>query len=372
MLDFKPENTPGATLRRLLVLLLAALVMAFGIAARADSVRLYDQVGIESQTVTLQQVAELDGPAARAFADVVLMTLEDGRGEYTVTLDAVEKALDGAGANWGLLSLRGFNTCRVTRLAVPPVPVPAQGQAVTANIETPIGLGTPLTLRALVEQHLAERVGVGSDELRITFSERDAKRLDIPILGRSVEIEPTSRNTLGRIPVVIRLYEGRSVAESITVSARAQHTLLAVVTTGPVARGEVFTRTTLQVRECVLDDNNITPVTDPSIIIGQESATSLRAGEIVAVRSVRAPIMVKRGMLVDVRCFVGGLIIRTVGHATEDGSLDDRILVRSDSTGDTFFAVVTGRQEVVVTMNANTQPETSTAMADDRDQEVMN
>ncbi len=371
MLDFEPEKTPGATLRRMLILLVAALVMAFGIAARADSVHLYDQIGVNSGTVTLGQVAELQGPAAQALADVVLMTLKDGRGEYTVTLDTVEKSLDTAGVNWGLVSLRGFNTCRITRLAEPMAPAPDQGQAVAANIETPIDLNTTLTLRVMVEHLLAERAGTGAEDLRITFTERDAKKLDLPILGRSIEMQPISLNTLGRVPVIVRLYEGRSISETVQVNAKVQRTLLAVVAAGPVARGEVFTRTKLQVRECVLDDSSITPITDPSIALGQESTSALRAGEMLTVQAVRSPIMVKRGERVDVRCIVGTLVIRTVGLATENGSLDDTILIKNETTRDTFYALVTGRQEVVVSTDPHPLSDLSTVMADDSTPEVM-
>lgn len=372
MFDIEPQNTPGATLRRMLLLLLAALVMAFGIAARADSVRLYDQVGVESSRVTLSQVAELRGQAAGALADVVLATLPEGRGEHTITRAEVEKALDAAGVNRGLVSLRGFSECRVTRLVAPPAPLIGQGQDVAANIETPIDFETTLTLRAVVEQQLADRAGAADhvDEVRVSFSERDMKRLDVPILGRSVEVEPVTSNLLGRVSMVIRLYEGRVVAESFTVNAQVNRTLLAVVTTAPVARGEVFTRGHLQVRECVIDNDADTPITDPAVAIGQASVASLRAGEMLSARAIKSPIMVKRGELVDVRCFVGGLIVRTVGHATENGSLGDRIAVRSESTGDTFYAVVAGRHEVVVSTTDDSQPRATTAMAEQTNAEV--
>jgi flagella basal body P-ring formation protein FlgA len=368
--DMEPKNTPGATLRRMLLLLLAALVVAFGIAARADTVRLYDQVGVENAQVTLAQVAELHGPAAQALADVVLVTLDDGRSERTVTLADVEKAMQDAGVNRGLVSLRGFNACHITRLAEPPAPVLDRGQAVVANIETPIDLDAALTLRTVIEQQLTDMVGVPADELRISFSERDAKRMDVPAVGRAVEVEPIAPNTLGRVPIVIRLYAGHTVADSFTVNAVIRRTLLAVVTTGPVSRGEVLTRAHVQVRECVLDDSAVVAITDPSIVIGQEAASPMRAGEMLVARAVKSPVMVKRGELVDVRCFVGGLIVRTVGKAMENGSLDDRVLVRSESTGDTYYAVVTGRHEAVVSTDAAVNPEATTAMAEQTHKEV--
>jgi flagella basal body P-ring formation protein FlgA len=367
MLDIEPDNSTRATLRRMLVLLLAAVVMAFGIAARADSVRLYDQVGVQGPTVILSQVAQLQGPSAQQHSDVVIATLDQERTEFTVTLDDVEKALDDAGVNWGRVSLRGFNACRVTRLTQPPIATPDQGQAVAANIETPIGLQTPLTLRGVVDQYINDLAASSLGDIRIDFTKSDARELDIPILGRSIEIVPVSKNTLGKVPLVIRLYDAKRVAETINVSPKVQRVLLAVVADGPIARGEVFTRSRLKVRECIIDDDT-TPITDPSSIIGQESSVSLRAGEMISLRKVKSPIMVKRGEMVDVRCFVGGLIVRTVGYATENGSIDDLIRLRSDSTGEDYYAIVTGRHQAAVSSPVTPRDQTAAAPADNTDQ----
>ncbi len=370
MFDIKPDNTPGATLRRLLLLLLMAVVMAFGIAARADSVRLYDQVGVEGPTVTLAHVAQLQGTSAQLHGNIVLATLEDGHAQYTVTLDAIEKALDDAGVNWGRVSLRGFNTCLVTRITQPQIATPDQGQAVAANIETPIGLQTAMTLRGVLEQHINDRAASQLGDIRIDFSERDAKKLDIPILGRSIEIEPISTNTLGKVPVVIRLYDAQRIAETIRVNAKVQHVLLAVVADGPIARGEVFTRSRLKVQECYVDDNAVTPITDPTAIIGKESSISLRAGEMISIRKVKSPIMVKRGEHVEVRCFIGGLIVKTTGYAAENGSLDDLIRLRSDSTGEDYYAVVTGRHQAVVSSSVTPMAPVVTTLANSQSQGV--
>ena len=369
MFDIEPENTPGAMLRRMLLLLLAALVMAFGIAARADTVRLYDQIGVESPSVTLAQVAQLEGPSAKALGHVVLATLDDSRSELTVTLDQVQAALDQAGVNWGLVSLRGFNACRVTRLSQPPEPILDRGQAVAANIETPIGLGSALTLRGLLEQRLAEHAGVPRADLRIRFSDHDVKRLDIPILGRTVEIEPGTVKTLGRVPVVLRLYDAKRIAETIRVNAQVQRVLLAVVADGPIARGEVFTRDRLKVQESTVDDDAVVPITDPGTILGQESSKALRTGEMISMRMVKSPVMVKRGELVDVRCFVGGLIVRTVGRAAEKGSVDDLIRIRNESNGEYYLATVTGRQQAVIASGAARRADASALIASSHTQQ---
>ncbi len=348
MKTIEPENTPSATLRRMLFVLVAALVVVFGIAARADSIRVYDQVGVRQAQVTLADVAELEGEAAKALGATVLYTFDAERGEQVITLDRIEEALEKAGANRGLISLRGFSACRVARLSDPPAPMQESGRSVVANIETPIGLGTPLTLQAVVERRLIERAGAMGGEVEVSFSERDRKRMDIPVLGRTVEVEPISPNTLGRVSVVVRLYEGRSVSQTLTVQADVSRRELAVVAVRPISRGELIDREALQVREVSLKDDALRPIADPSIAIGQVCASNLRVGDVVTENAVRPPLMVRRGELVDIRCFIGGLVVRAVGIAKEDGAMGDRIQVRRENSSEVIEATVAGRREVVI------------------------
>ncbi len=348
MFDFEPDNSPAATLRRMLMLLIAALVVAFGIAAKADSVRLYDQIGVEGAEVTLGQIAELQGPAARALSAVVVGTLGDGRSELELSVNDVEDAMDKAGVNWGLVSLRGYSVCQVTRLAPPPDPIVDRGQTFAANIQTPIGLETTLTLRGLVEQRIAELAGVPLSELRLGFSQRDTRELDLAILGQSVEVEPTALNRLGRVPVTVRLYEAGRVSKTLHISAKAERRMLTVVAAEPIGRGDLFTRSNLEVRERYIDDDSDVPITDPLQIVGQQSSSAMRPGEVVFVDRVKSPVMVKRGELVTVRCVVGSLVVRTIGRAGENGAIDDVIMIRNEATGESFHATVAGRREAVV------------------------
>ena len=371
MLDIDPNNTPSATLRRMLILLLAALVLAFGLVARADSVHLYDQIGVKGATVTLGEIAELKGQAALKHADLVVMELGDGRDEKTITLSTVSKALDKAGVNWGLVSLRGFNECRVTRLIEPEVVNSESGQAVSANVETPIGLNTSLTLRGMVEELLAERAGATLDQIQVSYSARDAKLLDTPILSKSVEIEPTMLNTLGNVPIAVRLYEGQRVVESFTITAKVKCVMLAVVSSQRIARGDRYSRDNVEVRECIVDSSDITPITDPSLVYGQQASMSLNADQLITVRAVRPPVLIKRGDLVTVRCFIGGLIVKTVGIAKQDGALDEVIEIKNDTTHETYLATVTGSKQAVVSIGGGASESRSVAAAD-TDQEAVN
>ena len=353
MFEIEPENTPTATLRRMLLLLIAALVVACGIAARADSVQLYDQVGLKSGKVTLADVAELQGPSAKALSSVEVASLADGWKEHVVTLDDVEAAMDKAGVNWGLVSLRGYAKCRVSRLAAPPESELGKGQAVAANIETPIGLDASLTLHARVEKLIAQRAGVPLSDLQISFSDHDRQALNIPALGRSIEIEPTVTNTLGRVPLVVRLYETGRITKTIQVRAQVRQVMLAVVARRPISRGQVFTRDDLEVRECYLEDDDVQPVTDPMLAVGQQADASMRSGDILLSRKVKAPYMVRRGELVTVRCLIGGLVVRSIGKASQDASLGDTVNIRMEDNHETVLATVAGRGEAVVRLGSH-------------------
>jgi flagella basal body P-ring formation protein FlgA len=65
---------------------------------------------------------------------------------------------------------------------------------------------------------------------------------------------------------------------------------------------------------------------------------------------VKSPVLVERGQLITVRCFTDGLVIRTVARAMDEGSKNDTIKVRNESSRETFTCTVTGPRRAAVNM----------------------
>jgi flagella basal body P-ring formation protein FlgA len=345
----QPKRTTFATVLRIALLLAGAAILAMAMVARADSVRLLDQTAVQGPTVTLAQVAELQGPQAENHASLILATF-DAQPQLTVTLQAVQRALTDAGVNWGLLSLRGFATCKVDRVVNADPPAPATDLAPAAsNISTPIDLTSDLTLRGLLVQWIEQLTSLQRDQLRIALSDRDDKLLNRALDADRYEFEPMSSAVIGRLPITIRRYHADEVAEQFSVTADVRKLAMALVVTRTIGKDQSFAAANVQLREVELTDER-EPVADPALVIGQMARSLLRDGAIVYPNDVRSPVLVKRGELITVRCVVSGLVIRTVGRASHDGAMDERITVRNEASRQTYLAKVTGLHEAMIEM----------------------
>lgn len=336
----------------------AALVLvSFAAGATADTVRLHAVAGVRGDAVRLGDVAELTGDAAQGLADTIVATFAGDATELRLSLATVRDVLDERGVNWGLMSLKGYAACRVSRLIEAREPTLERAAAAAPNPETEVRLDTALTLRGQIEALLAQMAGVPREDLRFTFSDRDAEQLAASALHHRFEIEPMSTSVLGRVPVRVRRYTGGQVAETFTVTVDVARRALALVATRTISRDEPFTAGSVQVREVYLDDDRGEPLADASLIVGQQAAAVLREGGVIYPEHVRSPVLVKRGELITVRCLSGNLVVRTVGRAAQDGALDQVIPVRNEGSRETFYATVTGRREAVVGATSSAAPE---------------
>lgn len=351
------EDNTAAVVRRLIGFLVAATILAVGIVARADTIRLHDQMAAPGPQITLRDVAELDGRLAEFYADTPVADFGEGR-HAVVTLDRVRQILDAQRINWGLVSLSGYASCRVTRLQ-PPAPAPGlEGDAaetpsiaVAANVEDEVTLDSATSLKTLVLDKLSQFAAAPPSELRVAFSERDERALRRSVVGQRFEVEPRSISGIGRVPLTIRRYEGEDVVETIQVTADVEKRCLAVVVKHGVSRGDMFTRDSVEVREVWRRDDRAQPLSDPKLVINQVAAAQLRPGAVVLASHVESPMLVRRGELITVRCITGGLVVRTVGRAAEDGGMDDLIQVRNETTRQNYIATVTGPREASIQLD---------------------
>src|SRR5690606_36089982 len=108
--------SPRASFGRMIGILVAAVILAMGIAAQGDTIRLNAEAGSRGPEVTLREIAELDGPLAAFYADTVVHRFAGDAGEARLTMEAVRQSLTEAGVNWGLVSLKGYGACRLHHL----------------------------------------------------------------------------------------------------------------------------------------------------------------------------------------------------------------------------------------------------------------
>ncbi len=334
-----------------------ALIVAVSLASHvlANTVRLHEQAGSSGPTVTLEEVADLDGDDASRFGGVIVGAFGENAPTLQVSMETVREALTRQGANWGTLSLVGFNRCQVTRLQEPAVVDADRPEVdhatVAVNLEHEIDLKTPLTLRDHLRETIASRCGADPADLRITFREADGARLDMSLMRNRFEVGFATKNVLGRIPIRIHTLSRGRTDGSFMITARVERRVLGVVATRVIPSRRPFPSDAVEVRELWLDTEDGPPLTDLSMVVGQMAAVAIRPGMAISAHMIRPPLLVRRGDPVTVRVVIGDLSVRSVAKAVEDGALDDVITLRRQGGRDTFTATVTGLREATILMD---------------------
>ena len=349
---FRKKFVPVAFRWRVLVASMVALLVAVSIAAAApgQSIRLHDQAGTNDDQIRLRDVAELEGPETQALGDIVLTTLKPGDQNATITLDQVRERLSQHGVNWGKLTLRGYAQCRVARLDPQDGSVLAAPAPLIANPMEEVSLASTITLRERLIEFIERFAETDQTDLQITFADHDE-----PVLSQSAwqdryEFEPLSSTPLGRVPIIVRRFRDDRLVESARVTADVAKRYMAAVVIRSIGRGQMLTPGDVEIQEVFLDSATA-PVTDLSQVIGETAGAVLRTGAVLYDKHLHSARMVRRGQLMTVRCISGGLVVKTVARAKEDGVHEQIISVRNEQTRELYAVRVTGTQEGIAILS---------------------
>ncbi|MEX0742713.1 MAG: flagellar basal body P-ring formation chaperone FlgA, partial [Phycisphaeraceae bacterium] len=215
------------------------------------------------------------------------------------------------------------------------------------------------TLRHRLHQWITQQVDFGDDvSVTIEFEESDGPLLDAPLGVQRLEFEPLSSHPIGRVPVTVRRYDGDALAATDRLRVQVIIKQPAVIASRSLTRGQVITASDLKVEQITLTSSRKTPLRAVDSAVGKQSVGLIREGAVVYVDDVEAPLLVKRGQAVTVRAVSGGIVLRTVGRAMEDGQQGEMILLRNERTRERFYVHVTGPQEAVMNLD---EPDTLAA-----------
>jgi len=89
-------------------------------------------------------------------------------------------------------------------------------------------------------------------------------------------------------------------------------------------------------------------IVDPERLIGQSVSRSLSAGKPVRLGSVRAPVLVEKGRIVNVTLRTERMVLTVQGRAMEHGALHEVVRVQNTRSNTVIDAVVTGEGRVEV------------------------
>lgn len=341
-------------IRPILLLLGVLLLMLIADFALADTVRIHGDSGSDGPEITLKQVAELDGEYANEFAGVVVGRFEQGEAKAQIETSHILEVMREAGASLGRLDLRGFGRCTVHRTFTEPAKVEkAPEEPAVTNIESRAGgkgvtVHSPTTVRALIEHSVAEAIGVGVDELKVTFNERDEQLLKSSAVAGRYEVEPEGVPTLGRQSFKVYAYRGtQRDGQARVVRIDVAQRVIAVVAAEPIERGKLIGRRQVRLREVLVDDVQQLYVTETALVIGQVASQKIDAGQTLTSGSVQMPTAVHRRERVRVELKTPGVKISFNGIAHDEGSVGDVIEVENPQTKQRFNATIVGRGKVV-------------------------
>ncbi len=121
-----------------------------------------------------------------------------------------------------------------------------------------------------------------------------------------------------------------------------------VVAARSLSRGVVLRPADLELRHADSTQEPSDALYNLEQAVGKETRRAIPAGKVLAADSIQAPVYVRRGEIVTVHAYAGGIRIRTQARARDAGSDGELVGVESLDTRELFFARVCGIREVEV------------------------
>ena len=247
------------------------------------------------QQVTLFFLSLLAGSSVGDAAEIQFKAQADVRGSL-VLLGDVAQIRDSDG-----LPVEALNRIEL-------FPAPARGRIKTVR---------DVEIRQLLQLH-----GIRTADHRFSGSE-------------SIRIGPVNIKVPATTPV------------SATQTAEMERRM--VVAKQSIAMGTVIRAVDLELKVPEWNAANASPAIDLNDVIGREVSRNYAAGQVIDMRSLRKPLLVRRGDAVTVVARAAGVRVRTTAKALADGSVGDLLFVEStDRKRDKYSAIVTGSREVEV------------------------
>lgn len=211
----------------------------------------------------------------------------------------------------------------------------------TASL-SPAQADTPSDVARAARQFLsaeAARVGLVEPQFSIEVSSSPPKAQPCATAPR---VEPADTQFPSRMRFVAHC---AATGWSETYTVRAEVSAQVVVAATQLNSGQPIGADDLRLERRTLV-NLQDALSDPAALIGMASRRALRPGQLVERRALAPAVLVRRGATVTIVARNQGILVSSVGEATETGRRDDVIGVRNSATGRVIRARVTGANEV--------------------------
>lgn len=346
------------------------------------------EAAIYTEEIRFKQIvrwSDADAPALQPLGELVIAQLAEKKPFRTVTVAEIKAVLTEAGINEAMIRFTGATACTVSRANTtfnegdalqqwitakesgkadvinddkaldalvktvePAAPVvPTREAAAKSLLPSPQVDTKVRSLRNLLTDDVANRLGIARENLQVTFNPTDEKLLNLIEGTFRFNVEPQRVKALGNIRWdVTVIADGGSHKTSIGAMARAWQD--EVVVTKPLTVKQVIREEDLTTRRVLTDETSIDPILAIQQVIGQQAGRDLRPGTVMTARLVEAVPLVKAGQLVSLTIGQGAIRVKTVGRAQESGTFGQTIKVKNETNRDVYDVTVTGPQTASV------------------------
>ena len=300
------------------LLMLATVVAVTGFAAHADAAALRSDVTISGNTITLGDLFDDAGDAARVIvADAPAPGLTTD-----ISVSRISLAARRNGLAW-------HNTTGLTHVTVARAGVAVPDAEVSSAIASAIIASTPSFMP--------------STKLQVDFANGAAGVQVGTDAPATVKVEQIATNPrTGMFDALLRAPADDLTAPLRRVSGRAYPVADVPVLTREIAPGDVVRAQDIDwVRlPAMRVSQNI--ITSLNQLVGMSPRHQIRLGEPIRTTDVQAPLVVSKGMQVDMTYAVGSLTLLARGRALQSGAVGDTVDVLNPRSNRTIQGIVAG------------------------------
>jgi flagella basal body P-ring formation protein FlgA len=199
------------------------------------------------------------------------------------------------------------------------------------------------TLRDLLIADLAQRTGIAPADLVVTFGPKSEKLLALSEPLFELHIEPQGARSLGAVSWRVTVL-GETAEQALTIDATARAWQDQLIVQHSLAAGQVIRATDVAERRVLVERIDGDPPLGSAQAAGNQLVRDVKPGTVLTAPMVEPAALVRAGEFVTVTLVHGGVQVKTVALAMDDGALGQSIRARNEATSEVYRLTVTGPQ----------------------------
>jgi flagella basal body P-ring formation protein FlgA len=357
------------------VLTAGAATTASTVAAETGTIqiRLWDQATVTQPEVRLADIASISGQpeditAIKSFA--VSTSLTENQ---PIDLRAWEIAgrLAKAGFDASQIKLTGAARCRVNFVAPKEETVSTKkNESELVSLEQAVRQAGPATLetkiRELICRNLTEKGLAKEAKVQIDFNPalKELLALTEPPYRFAVGFQERRTMELGLAGVKVRIYRDTDLLQTVPVLAQVKIKAPVIIADRTINSKAKLTAQDIKTTWREITQLQSQMVTDPEAIMDCQAKRMIPPGTVITADMLESIPLVRRNQLVTVIYHKGGLEIKLVGKAMDNGCRNELVKVRNERSKEVFQGRVIGEGKVNVENNSAGEALTGTGLAE--------